>query len=390
MQLHIAPHIGGRKLDGNRNRLEPEHVEAMYAALGKGAPGTPKLAPSYVRQVHRVLSRALKVAVRRGRAVRNVCDLIDTPGARANRIKAFTLAEAQAVLGAAAASPLAARWLISLLLGPRQGEVLGLRWSHVNLDPDGTEAAYLLIESQLQRRTWEHGCSDPASCAAPHHKTKPCPQRWEHGCGNPGECTKSRTDRCPTRRRLPGCATHRSRNGCPPLCDPACRGHARACPQRTGGGLVDAEVKSEKGVRKLALGALITELLRTHRAEEQRRHAERGLEWTPDRYVFTSSICKPLDPRRDHEMWEELLGAAGVADARLHVARHTAGTMLVATGTGIREVQEILGHADIRVTELYVDVAQEAKREAVDRVAAALLDGSLAALLQPNGAAPRP
>lgn len=389
IELHIVPHIGHWRLDGNRKRLEPEHVEGMYAALGKGKPGHPKLAPSYILQVHRVLSRALKDAVRRGRAARNVCTLIDAPTSRAKRIKAFTLTEAQAVIRVAVKQPLAARWLIGILLGPRQGEVLGMKWTHVDLDPPGKDEPYMRIDTQLQRRTWEHGCLDPVACAEPHHRTAKCPARWEHGCTDAEACTKNRTDRCPQRKPLAGCAAHRGEKGCPPLCRPGCLGHARACKQRVGGGLVDADVKSEKGERALALGEVLTEMLRTHRAAEQVKFAERGIEWSADAYVFTSKACGPIDPRRDHEAWEALLVAAGVPDARLHAARHTAGTMMVATGSDIRTVQETLGHADIRVTGVYVDVAKDLKRDAVDRVAAALLDGSLAALLQPSSATPR-
>ncbi|MGW3895010.1 tyrosine-type recombinase/integrase [Micromonospora profundi] len=67
---------------------------------------------------------------------------------------------------------------------------------------------------------------------------------------------------------------------------------------------------------------------------------------------------------------------AGVADAKLHAARHTAGTMMVASGTDTRIVQEILGHTQITTTQIYVDMAQKVKREAVDRAVSALMDGA--------------
>jgi len=48
------------------------------------------------------------------------------------------------------------RWSVALALGLRQGEALGLRWRHIDLDT-GT----LTIRWQLQRLAWRHGCIDP-------------------------------------------------------------------------------------------------------------------------------------------------------------------------------------------------------------------------------------
>jgi site-specific recombinase XerD len=79
-----------------------------------------------------------------------------------------------------------------------------------------------------------------------------------------------------------------------------------------------------------------------------------------------------------------------VPDSRLHAARHTAASMLLATGSKIEEVQELLGHADIRTTKGYGDVVQEIKQQAVSRVAEVLLNGDLAALLQASAASRTP
>jgi integrase/recombinase XerD len=50
--------------------------------------------------------------------------------------------------------------------------------------------------------------------------------------------------------------------------------------------------------------------------------------------------------------------------ATVHTLRHTFATHHVAQGTSLRTVQEVLGHASLKTTSIYVQLAQEAvKRE---------------------------
>ena len=57
-RIHITPRIGHHRLD----RLQPEHVERLYTAMAADG-----LAPASVLQAHRLLSRALKITMQRGR-----------------------------------------------------------------------------------------------------------------------------------------------------------------------------------------------------------------------------------------------------------------------------------------------------------------------------------
>jgi len=49
----------------------------------------------------------------------------------------------------------------------------------------------------------------------------------------------------------------------------------------------------------------------------------------------------------------------------LHTCRHRAGTDMYAVARDIRAVQEILGHASVRTTQLYVQVDDDALLAAV-------------------------
>jgi integrase len=136
-RLQLTPALGHHRLD----RLQPEHIEALYARLSQEG-----RAPSSVLRTHRILSRALKVAVQRGRVGRNVCALVDAPSARRTEVEPLSTPEARAVLAAAAERRNSARWSVALALGLRQGEALGLRWQDLDL-----ESATLTVRQALQR-----------------------------------------------------------------------------------------------------------------------------------------------------------------------------------------------------------------------------------------------
>lgn len=59
-----------------------------------------------------------------------------------------------------------------------------------------------------------------------------------------------------------------------------------------------------------------------------------------------------------------IVRACGVT-ARFHDLRHTAGTQMLAHGIDITIVKEILGHTDIRTTQIYAQVLAESMEKAM-------------------------
>lgn len=271
--------------------------------------------------MHRIISRALKIAVRRGKIARNVATLVDPPSIEQTEQDQLTRTEAREVLAEAAGRRNAARWSVALACGLRQGEALGLRWEYVDLATGDIKVWW-----QLQRNTWKHGCTD------------------QHACG----------------QRL-----HRS------TCPPKCTKHASRCPDRYGGGLVFRRPKG-KSRRQITMPAHLVEAIRTHREVQDAERAHAGSEWQNLDLVFAQVDGSAIDPRRDWEEWKDVLRSAGVREVRVHDVRHTAGTLLVAQGVHIRAVQEILGHSDVRTTEGYTHVASEIARDAAARMGRAL------------------
>jgi len=259
-RAHIVRAIGGVEL----TKLTPEHIERMYAEILASGCG-----PATTTHVRATLSAALNAAARRGRIARNPVTAATSPRLVAARVEPLSEAETHRVLAAATGGRNAARWALALLVGPRQGEVLGLRWGDVDLT-----AGTLRICRSLARAPWRHGCG-----AAP--------------CGG-----KRGAD----------------------------------CPARHGGGLVVGPVKTAAGERVIALPAGLTTMLRAHRTTQTAERLRAGSFWHDTGYVFTDERGQPLDPRRDWAAWKKLLAVAGVRDARLHDARHSSATYALLDG----------------------------------------------------------
>ncbi|MEW1866456.1 site-specific integrase [Streptomyces sp. NPDC088194] len=109
--------------------------------------------PATTHQTHRTLRVALGEAVRRGHLTVNVAKIAKAPRLEEEEIEPYTVEEVQRILLAAEKRRNTARWVIALALGLRQGEVLGLQWSDVDLD-----AGVIRVRRGRLRPKYAHGC----------------------------------------------------------------------------------------------------------------------------------------------------------------------------------------------------------------------------------------
>lgn len=125
VERHLIPGVGAHWLE----RLEPEHLERLYARMKDAGP-----AAGTAHYVHRTVRAALNEAVRRGHLPRNPATLAKAPSPSDEEVEPYDVPEVRRLLEAAAQHRNSARWAVALALGLRQGEALGLKWEDVDLD----------------------------------------------------------------------------------------------------------------------------------------------------------------------------------------------------------------------------------------------------------------
>ncbi|HEV2174637.1 MAG TPA: hypothetical protein VGR71_13765, partial [Nitrospira sp.] len=122
---HLIPAVGRTPLA----KLQPQQLQRLYAALLESGKS-----PKTIGNIHRVMHRALVQAQRWRLISINVADLVDPPRYGRPEMKALTPEQARQVLKAAQGDELEALWTVALTSGLREGELLALKWTHVDLE----------------------------------------------------------------------------------------------------------------------------------------------------------------------------------------------------------------------------------------------------------------
>ncbi|MDF2895747.1 MAG: site-specific integrase [Rhodococcus erythropolis] len=298
IEQYIVPAIGKTRLD----KLTPQHVRKVEQAIReKGLGG------ASAQQAHRVLSLALRDAMRDGRVSRNVATLVDQPKKKKVQLPRLDVDDGIRVLETVQHERLGSRVATALLAGARQGEVIGLELDRVTDELD--------LSWQLKRFSWSHGCN-PA---------KP----WEPHCG------EKQGAKCPERY----------------LNAPEDREY-----RHLEGGLWLSRPKSEAGWRIIPLVDPLRSIIERRVETAASELNPHGLLWTSDPKRTKDGLVldgSPIDPSTDNAYWHGVLTRAGVSDVQLRTARNTTVDLLYAAGVDEVTIMDIVGHSSLVVSRHY-------------------------------------
>lgn len=291
---YVTAAIGGKRID----RVTSSDIEGLWTSMVQAG------VVASIAHVRRTLNACLADAINEGLVARNPIKGARTPKHDSPKIEPYTVDEVRRFLATAKDRRNSARWTVAVISGLRQGEVLGLQWSDLDL-----AAATLTVRRQLQRRVWRHGCLDKDQCGK---RGADCPQRW-------------------------------------------------------GGGLTSAEPKSRAGRRVIALPPSLTaELVEHRKAQIAERLAAQY--WRAGDWVFTTEWGAAIDQRRDWGEFKAMIAKAGLREARLHDLRHSAATLMLEADTDLQTAGQILGHGAVSQTSKYTHILADRQRAAAARM----------------------
>ena len=187
VRLHIKPALGSKRL----SQLTPAEVRTFLQAKVKEVDehGRRRLSARTVQYLHAILRAALQHAVREELVARNVARLVQPPRVPHEEVRPLDDDEIRAFLAAGRTDRLYAAYLLMIGLGLRRGEVLGLRWTDVDLD-----ARVVRVRRTLQRVNGEILFSEPKTPRS--RRTVPLPRtcvaalRW-HRLRQQAECASA-------------------------------------------------------------------------------------------------------------------------------------------------------------------------------------------------------
>ncbi len=108
--------------------------------------------------------------------------------------------------------------------------------------------------------------------------------------------------------------------------------------------------KTEAGRRAVPLDERLVAELRAHKAQQARERLSAGTAWEESGFLFVDELGRPYRPETLSRNFTKLATKAGLPKIRLHDARHTAASLMLASGEPPKVVAEILGHSSPTIT----------------------------------------
>ncbi|MBQ3390928.1 MAG: site-specific integrase [Clostridia bacterium] len=130
------------------------------------------------------------------------------------------------------------------------------------------------------------------------------------------------------------------------------------------------KTKNASSRRSFPMTPDIKQLLSNLKAEQKKDHKFFGKEYHDNDYVFRWPDGRPFSPDYVSDKFPKLLKAAEMPIIRFHELRHSAASNLLNLGFSLKDVQEWLGHSDIKTTaNIYGHLDAKRKQAMADALA---------------------
>lgn len=130
-EKHLIPQLGRLQL----GKLSPQHIQTYYTTArtsgrrdGKGG-----LSEQSILHHHRLLHKALSVAVAQGTLARNPVDSTEAPQPARREMQAADADQTAELLASLEGTPIYLPVLVAVTTGVRRGELLALKWESLDL-----------------------------------------------------------------------------------------------------------------------------------------------------------------------------------------------------------------------------------------------------------------
>ena len=114
-----------------------------------------------------------------------------------------------------------------------------------------------------------------------------------------------------------------------------------------------------------------------HKLSQDLQKAELGTMWADFDLVFPEKTGMPVNPTTFRGRYQRFLERNGIRYIAPHDIRHTFATTLVANNASLQEVQQAMGHHDIKVTKnIYARDIPSLGHQAVSKMTQIIFPGS--------------